>query len=584
MKNLIKTGVAALLLASSTTSCDTTQDPQSLVADQPKTFCNPVDLSYRFMVERSSSRREAADPTVVLHKGTYYIFASKTGGYWYSDDLANWELVVNNDIPTEDYAPTAISLRDTIFFTASCGGTDRNKVYKSSDPKSGVWEEQTIQMDITAWDPCFFQDDDERLYFYWGCSNYNPMYGVEIDPYTFEFIGEAKELITSDHPNRGWEAAGDYNTLKHLAPWIEGAWMNKHNGKYYYQYAAADAAYKSYCDAVMVSDSPLGEYTLAPHNAFAYKPEGFVGGIGHGSTFEDKFGNLWHMGSVSVAVKHRFERRLAMCPAFFDENDNLYTYTRFGDYPTKTPQKRVTKPEDYECGWMLLSYGKDVEVSSQLDGFPAENMVNEDVRTYWSAASGGADEWAIVDLGEVCDVNALQINFAEQDTNIFGREEGITHKYIIETSTDGERWQILKDESASTTDNTHNYIELTQPLKSRYIKVKNVEVPGGKFAISGLRVFGLGVGDAPAAVEKFVVTRDAEDRRDVTLEWQDVEGATGYNIAYGISEDMIYHNYMVYGVNNLTIRTLDTNQPYHFTIEPFNECGVGARHELIEAK
>jgi len=38
-------------------------------------------------------------------------------------------------------------------------------------------------------------------------------------------------------------------------PWIEGAWMNKYNGKYYFQYAAPGAQYRSYCDGVCVSDS-----------------------------------------------------------------------------------------------------------------------------------------------------------------------------------------------------------------------------------------------------------------------------------------------------------------------------------------
>ena len=33
------------------------------------------------------SRREAADPTMVVYKGEYYLFASKSGGYFHSTDL-----------------------------------------------------------------------------------------------------------------------------------------------------------------------------------------------------------------------------------------------------------------------------------------------------------------------------------------------------------------------------------------------------------------------------------------------------------------------------------------------------------------
>lgn len=44
------------------------------------TFCNPLNLNYRYQPEKPS-RREAADPTVVLFKDKYYLFVSKTGGY-----------------------------------------------------------------------------------------------------------------------------------------------------------------------------------------------------------------------------------------------------------------------------------------------------------------------------------------------------------------------------------------------------------------------------------------------------------------------------------------------------------------------
>ena len=34
-----------------------------------------------------------------------------------------------------------------------------------------------------------------------------------------------------------------------------------------------------------------------------------------------------------------------------------------------------------------------------------------------------------------------------------------------------------------------DYIELSKPVKARYIKLTNYKVPSGTFAISGLRVF-----------------------------------------------------------------------------------------------
>ncbi|MDD4827280.1 MAG: carbohydrate-binding protein, partial [Bacteroidales bacterium] len=62
---------------------------QSIDTPEVTTLCNPMDLSYRFCLDKPS-RREAADPTVVWFRDRYYLFASKSGGYWHSKDLAEW--------------------------------------------------------------------------------------------------------------------------------------------------------------------------------------------------------------------------------------------------------------------------------------------------------------------------------------------------------------------------------------------------------------------------------------------------------------------------------------------------------------
>ena len=39
------------------------------------------------------------------------------------------------------------------------------------------------------------------------------------------------------------------------------------------------------------------------------------------------------------------------------------------------------------------------------------------MKTYWSAASGNKGEWIQTDLGNVSTVNAIQINYADQDVD-----------------------------------------------------------------------------------------------------------------------------------------------------------------------
>ena len=114
------------------------------------TICNPINLSYRFCLD-NPSRREAADPTMILFKGEYFLFVSKSGGYWHSTDLIHWDFITSADLPFEDYAPAAVVIKDNLYFMASGGAPV--KIYKTSDPKSGKWEVANNAFPIGMTDP-----------------------------------------------------------------------------------------------------------------------------------------------------------------------------------------------------------------------------------------------------------------------------------------------------------------------------------------------------------------------------------------------------------------------------------------------
>ena len=60
------------------------------------------------------------------------------------------------------------------------------------------------------------------------------------------------------------------------------------------------------------------------------------------------------------------------------------------------------------------SFKKPVTVSSTApDSYP-ENAVDENIRTWWSAASANEGEWLCVDLGKSSDVRAIQVNLADE--------------------------------------------------------------------------------------------------------------------------------------------------------------------------
>jgi hypothetical protein len=542
------------------------------------TICNPVNLSYRFCLD-APSRREAADPTMVTFKNEYYLFASKSGGYFHSTDLIHWDLITTKDLPLEDYAPTVVEMRDTLYFMASKSAPIT--IYKTANPKSGKWQIANSSFPIGMTDPDLFVDDDGRMYFYYGCSDINPLYAIELDTKMLNPIGKPVEVFNSDKNNLGWERPGDYNN-KDVRPWIEGSWMTKHDGKYYLQYACPGTQYKSYCDGVYVSDKPLGPFKLAANNPVSAKPEGFIAGAGHSSTFQDKYGNYWHVSTMTISQKHMFERRLGLFPTFFDRDGEMHVYTGFGDFPFKVPKKKISNPEELFPQWMLLSYNKPVEVSSELPNHPKSFATNEDIRTFWSARTGNKGEWISLDLQKECTVNAIQINYAENETKLFGRNPDIYYQYLLEYSNDDKSWKTLVDKTQNKTDVPHDYIELKTQVKARYIRLTNYNVPGGTFAIAGLRIFGNGGGKVPSIVANLSMERSEIDRCVVKLKWNKTPEAIGYNIRYGIRKDKLYQNYQVFGVDSLTIRSLNSFQKYYFTIDAFNENGITKGENIIE--
>lgn len=560
---------------------------------QQQTYCNPLSLDYAYIAipnfSQQGKHRTTADPVIVLFKGKYFLFSTNQYGYWWSSDMYNWNFVSRlflkpfHTVFDELCAPAALAMGDTLLLLGSTHTKDF-PLWMSTNPTVDDWKEAVDTFQIPAWDPAFFLDDDGRLYLYWGSSNDLPIYGQEINRKTFQPIGERKELLRLHDDRYGWERFGEHADNTFLRPFIEGAWMNKYNGKYYLQYAAPGTEFSWYADGVYVGDSPLGPFTYQSHNPFASKPGGFVRGAGHGSTFQDLYGNWWHIGTNAISVKNNFERRISFWPAGVDTDGVLYCNTAYGDYPHYMPKETVDRQKSLFTGWMLLNYNKPVVVSSTLGGYMANFAVDENIKTYWSAATGNKGEWFQSDLGDVCTVFAIQLNYADQNAELMGKQLNVFHRYIIYHSVDGKKWQILIDKSGNTKDVPHDYVELSQPVRTRYLKIENIHVPTGKFALSGFRVFGKGNGSIPDTVKDFVVLRGESERRNAWLKWRQSDDAVGYTIYTGTSPEKLYTSIMVYGANEYYFPAMDKMQSYYFQIEAFNENGVGPRSKVIKVE
>jgi len=574
--------------------------------NRQSTYCNPVDIDYTYMshyrAERDVSYRSGADPAIVNFNGKYYLFVTRSHGYWVSEDMGNWRFIrPQNWYFSGSNAPAAAVRDGKIIAYGDPSG--RGPIIETDNPELGDWQTNYAVLNPPGGiqDPNLFVDTDGRVYLYEESSNLWPIRGVELDPDNYYIpIGEQVDLFNLDPENHGWERFGQ-DHRSDVAPFIEGPWMVKHDSTYYLMYGAPGTQWNVYADGVYTSDSPLGPFTYAPYNPVAYKPGGFLNGAGHGSAVMDNNGNHWHFSTMAISVNFKFERRIGMYPAGFEENGQMYVNTAYGDYPHYLPDTKVEDHKHRFTGWMLLSKDKPVKTNSVLTGvarnvadehetgnmpeqeaddYSIEMINDENIRTLWVAESNSDSIWFEMDLGREMTINAFQLNYQDFNANIFGKPDTLRQQFVIELSNDGERWETVVDFSDNQEDRPHAYIELETPAMGRYIKFSNTYFPNRYLAIGEFRVFGNGNGEQPATPGAFTVERQA-DTRNADIAWDGVENAMGYVLYWGIEPDKLNNSAMIYNDTSYELRALTKGQGYYLAVEAFNENGISSLTEII---
>jgi xylan 1,4-beta-xylosidase len=582
LKNLILLLTITLLAGTSCTNesgkSGKSPDFTVRISDSPKTFCNPYTLTVG-----SERARRQGEQIVILYKDDYYLFITGGRGYWYGGNLRDWTYV---DAPTFPRGVLSVATDGETMYSCSMNAKE---VYSCTDPKKGVWTQVgTLDSDRYG-DANIFIDDDGRFYMYWGWSQILPFQVVEIDPKNgFKEKGEPVICFFGDYEEHGFERRRNKDVIfpyfthrpyfPEESPWIEGPWMVKHEGKYYLQYAAIGLELASYSHGVYVADNPMGPFKYSEHNPLTFKTTGYVLGAGHGSTFKDKNGQFWTICMIPAYYGGRGGGETVLFPTAVDAEGVMHSNTAFGDYPQYYPGIRENAVDNNFTGWMLLSHKKYLESSSTLKGFGTANAVDENFMTKWCAETGNPGEYLTVDLGKECDIYALQVNFDRQDAKVeVGRGFAMPaplsryQSYTVEVSNDNKTWSMLVDKSNNAADIRHDYTELPEHVKSRFVKVTNVFThDSGKFAIQELRIFGNPDKAKFTKVSDVLVARSLEDKRDATITWKPVEGADGYVVRYGIEPDKLYNNYMVYDNCTVTIHSLNKKPEYYFSVEAFD--------------
>lgn len=579
------------------------------IEDKPLTFCNPLNLDYGWgcFQKREKTARSAADPVIVLFKGKYYLFTTMDiGGYRVSDDLISWKNVFFNPevqasaLDVDHYVAPAVAADDRYMYFINFT-RDRSKktvdVIRTADPENGKWEKCGEVRRMA--DPCLFIDEG-RFYFYYGLGGTQSTTFFEVDPETFEEIKGSEKVLREYVTDIGQCESGYQFGRRELydeidasawqgkfekVPCPEGAWVVKDNGKYYLQYATPGTICNWYCDVVLESDSVNGGFVEQPYNPVSLKVGGFIGGAGHSSVFKDKYGNWWQATSMWVGNHDEFERRIGLFPVSFDEKGRMRTHTVLGDYPMPLPRKKF-EPQDISAfGWMLQSHSKKCTASSSLSGYDPGKAADENIRTWWSAKSGGAGEYFVMDFGKKVRINSVQVNFAEQDINPDALPQTDYHAYKLYVSDDSNHWNLIVDKTKNKVAVPHDYVELSGPVEASYIKVENVHTPKeGKFALLDLRVFGSGYSRPPGPVQGLSVERNRQDERYASLAWNKASGADGYLVRFGYQPDFLNQCIQVKDpeTTGLLIHILTRGVKYYYRVDTYNDSGITEGSMVME--
>jgi hypothetical protein len=559
-------------------------------AASPQTFCNPLNLDYGLRDKGGTIHRHGADPVITLYNNRYYLFSTwDLPGYRVSDDLLTWKFIpFAGELEGRTYTAAATMVMDGWLYFTEFGRKNGPPValWRTRNPESGKWDKVRHHLPPYA-DPCLFVDPKSgRVFMYSGLDA--PTRGVELDRKAFtEIDGTDTQLMPAFDPKQrianGWEVCTWDNSEvskgmrgnKTFFPCREGAWMTYRDGRYYLQFASPGTTVPGYADGLLTGESPLGPFARSPYSPISRKPSGFISSAGHGCLFQDRYGNWWRAVTMLIGVHERMERRIGLFPAGFDSDGVPYTRTELDSPITLPTGPRDHASDDVWTTWWNLSPAAKVTASSSPDRDHPPVLANdEDIRTWWSAKTGGSDEWLQLDFGDDQEIRAAQVNLAEQGCTPGAKDEG--HRFKLLASNDAVQWRTVLDRSDNAVPSPHTYVAFDAPVRARHFRLANLRTPaGGNFAVSDLRLFGVATGRPPGVVKRLDATRDPGDRRKVALTWTPADRATAYLIRYGIAKKQLYQHELIVGggTKMYTLYCLNNDPPYVFTIESLNNSG-----------
>ena len=468
-------------------------------------YCNPLPMV------TGPGGNAAGDVTVIREQGKYYMYCTG-GGAWVSDDMLHWTFHPVEHVPV---APDVVKYNGSFYM---CGNDC--PVYKADNPLGpfvsiGDWKNTP---DVEggwngAFDVDIFIDEDNKPYLYYPGRGVSGIYVVVLDPEDLStFAGPVKHLFGFNNEHI-WERYGEMNEYPDVA-WVEGPWMQKHNGIYYLQYSASGTQWKTYAEGYYMSKSPMGPFTYAPNNPLLRKTEGLVTGPAHGSIVEGPDGNLWQFYTI-VLSNPPGGRRIGMDRVVFDKKGNISVQV------TDTPQwapGAISDPTQGNSGSLPVTINKIRAMnalsksSSEKPGREAAYAVDNSSGTWWEPAETDSMPTLTVELSpatrfdvvQLFTIDGVRLMFNGGRWGFFRRSstppEPDVYQYKLEVSMDGETYTAALDQTENTLSRNTIFEEMP-PTQCRFVRLTVTNWPKKPpLGILEFTVFGKASGSLPAAV------------------------------------------------------------------------------------
>ncbi len=499
-------------------------------------YCNPLPMV------SGGGASASGDVTVIRDNGKYYMYCTG-GGAWISDDLLNWTFQRVANVPV---APDVKKYNGAYYMCGNDG-----PLYRADNPLGpftnlGNWKNTP---DVAggwngAFDMDIFIDDDNRPYLYYPGRGVSGIFVVPLDPNDLTRFAAAPTHLFSFNRDHVWERYGEMNEYTDVA-WVEGPWLQKHNGTYYLEYSASGTQWKTYADGYYSAKSPLGPFTYAPNNPLLRKTEGLVTGTGHGSIVEGPDGHLWQFYTI-VLDNPPGGRRIGMDPVAVDQDGNLSVHIT--DTPQWAPGVIADPAKHGDSGSIPVTINKLramnalSQFSSQQPGHDAAYAVDNSSGTWWEPLPGDAQPALTLELSPATRFDRVQLFTIDSVRLLFngggrggrggGRARGAgdrggnpgatvapetagnstpataaapalpavnAYQYKIDVSNDGNAYTTVLDQSTNAAVRNTIFEEIP-PTKCRFVRLTMVNWPRTTpLGIIEFTVFGKPAESLPAA-------------------------------------------------------------------------------------